>query len=277
MWGGDASWGGGGEGFYKNWGETVLDPILPFEGLGGYYPDYAANNRPHFIDPEHPLARLPWKQAGPVELLNKVETKQGATLVADALGVGANYPWIAWWESGKGRVVGETQVFGSYGTTNVMSTDWRWYQDFLIYLVYFASRKPIPEDVYRVHRLREEINIHTDKNLLLISLLEFIEKFGASTVQLYEELEELNAVELVAEEHYRRDEYDRVAEIFEEIHLAWEVLNGKAIKVKENALVWVYLIEWLAVTGVSLISGVFLWTVMIRRRLFREVSTTRYR
>jgi hypothetical protein len=65
--------------------------------------------------------------------------------------------------------------------------------------------------------------------------------------------------------------------VFEEIHLLWNELNGKAIEVKEHALLWVYLIEWLSVTSVALIAGSFLWMVMIRRRLYREVGTTSIR
>jgi uncharacterized membrane protein len=275
MWGGDASFGGGGEGSYTSWGDTMLDAILPFESLEGYNPPNAEFQRPQFVDPDHPLARLPWKDAGPVELLNKVEVKQGATLVAKAVAPGKDFPWIAWWRSDQGKVVCETQVFGSHGTTNKMLVDWRWYQDFLIYLTYFGADKPIPLDVYRAHRIREEINTHLAKSALLMSLLEFVEKFGGSTVKLYEELEDLNDLEKVAEEHYRIDDYDGAAEIFEDVHLAWNELNTKAIEVKQNALVWVYVIEWLTVSAAAMISGVFLWYVMISRRLYREMGTTR--
>ncbi len=274
MWGGDASWGGGGEGWYKSWGDTIVDRILPFVSLGGYNPPVAAFHHP-YIDPEHPLVRLPWKSAGPVELLNKVEPKIGAQLIGEAYFGKTRYPWIAWWTSGRGKVVGETQVFGSMGTTNRMYNEWKWYQDFLIYLVYFGADKPIPSDIYRAHRIRQEINIHLDRASLLVSLLEFIERFGASTIRLYEELEAINAIEKEAEEYYRQDDYDSASEVFERIHLAWNELNGKAIKVKKNALLWVYLIEWFSVTGVAMVAGTFLWFVMVRRRLYKEIGTTR--
>jgi len=35
-------------------------------------------------------------------------------------------------------------------------------------------------------------------------------------------------------------------------------------------------IEWLAVTGTSMVCGFLLWLLMIRRRLYREVRTTRF-
>jgi hypothetical protein len=275
MWGGDASWGGGGDGSYTSWRDTVLDAILPFESLGGYNPSRAGIQYGEFRDPNHPLARLPWEAAGPVELLNKVEPKQGATLVAEAVIGTTRYPWIAWWRSGKGKVVGETQVFGSYGTTNRMINEWSWFQDFLIYLVYFNVDKPIPADIYRAHSLREQINAHLLKGSLLVSLLEFIERFGASTEKLYEGLEAINEEEARAEEFYRQDDYDSAAEVFEEIHLAWTEINSRAMDAKERALLWVYVIEWFSVTGVAMGAGSFLWMAMIKRRLYRETGTTR--
>jgi hypothetical protein len=46
---------------------------------------------------------------------------------------------------------------------------------------------------------------------------------------------------------------------------------------KGRALTWLYLSEWMATTGVALLSGVALWWLMIRRRLYREVTTTQLR
>jgi len=161
------------------------------------------------------------------------------------------------------------------GTTNRMLQEWRWYQDFLIYLVYFGADKPIPQDIYRAHRIREEINTHLDKASMLVSLIEFVEKFGASATRLYADLDAINQREREAEEFYRLDDYDGAAEVFEEIHLSWNQLNAKAVKMKEKALAWVYIIEWSVVSGVALASGSSLWYLMVKRRMYKEVATTR--
>jgi hypothetical protein len=276
MWGGDASWGGG-QGSYTSWGDTPLDQILPYKSLRGYNPDYYPNYygafKPHFFDPNHPLARLPWKNAGPIVLLNKVEPKPGAQQVAEAVGPNVHYPWIAAWSPGKGKVVGETQVTFVGATT--MSQYWTWYQDFLIYLVYFGADKPIPGDIYRAHRLREEINTQLQKASMLVSLLHFVQKFGARTDRLYKDLEEINKKEQEAEEYYRMDDYDSAAQAFGEIDSEWEELDAKAIEAKKKALVWVYVIEWLVVMGACMAAGSILFTLMVRRRLYREVRVTR--
>ncbi len=44
---------------------------------------------------------------------------------------------------------------------------------------------------------------------------------------------------------------------------------------KDSALLWIYVIEWMATTATALMSGVVVWWLMIRRRLYREVTVTR--
>ena len=275
MWGGDASWGGQGEQDNPSWGETVLEPILPFECLPAYNPSIPKALSPDFMDEDHPLATLQWASAPPIAVLNKVLLKQGADLVAEATLGKERYPWLAWWNQGNGRVVGETQVFSSLGGGARMRLEWDWWQDFVIYLAYFGAGKKIPEDIYKAHRIREEINTYISKASLMVSLLEFIEKFGISTVDLYLEMESIHEVKEQAEELFRQDDYDGAAEIFEDVNAAWGELNVRAIRVKENALVWVYLIEWLVVTSVAIMAGSLVWALMIKRRYYREISTTR--
>jgi hypothetical protein len=49
------------------------------------------------------------------------------------------------------------------------------------------------------------------------------------------------------------------------------------MRLRERALLWVYVVEWLAVTGTLLVCGMVLWTLMIRKRLYRQVAVTRGR
>ena len=42
-------------------------------------------------------------------------------------------------------------------------------------------------------------------------------------------------------------------------------------------MVWVFVIEWLAVSGTSMLAGGLLWTLMVRRRLYKEVGETKLR
>lgn len=276
MWGGDASWGGGGEGDYPSWGDTILDAILPFRCRWGY--NVLDRLTRVFRDPEDPLSRIPWKEAPPIEHVNMVDFKPGATPVAEAVSKDASYPWIAEWKSGKGRVIGETEIFGSEGTSHthdVMRRLWHWYQDFLIYMVYRSVEKPIPSDVYLAHRLRQEVNLYIAETSLMVSLLEFIDGFGADTRKLYDQLREIDGLEKAAEEHYRRDEYTEASSLFDQIEAQWVQLDQDAIEAKEQALTWVFVIEWFAVSGTALVAGVTLWMLMVGRRAYRDVGITR--
>ncbi len=123
--------------------------------------------------------------------------------------------------------------------------------------------------------MREQINTHRSRESLFVGLLEFVDKFGGKTTQLYKEMEAIDKKEKKAEEYYRMHDYDSADRVFQEIAKAWEELDAKAIRVKNRALMWVYLVEWFSVTAVVLVTAVALWLVMIRRRLYREVQTTR--
>jgi hypothetical protein len=50
-----------------------------------------------------------------------------------------------------------------------------------------------------------------------------------------------------------------------------------ALDLKDQALMWVYIIEWLAVTATGSLTAVVVWTLMVRRRMYREVGATRLR
>ena len=52
-------------------------------------------------------------------------------------------------------------------------------------------------------------------------------------------------------------------------------LQRMAIDLKDKALLWVYVTEVCILTGTSMITGAVVWVLMIRRRLYREVGTTR--
>jgi len=275
MWGGDASWGGHGEQNYPSWGETELGTILPYKCLGGYSPVVPRALRPSFLDPQNPLTRLPWGRAPPIMLLNAVSLRQGAVPVADAVSGRSKYPWIAMWRAGKGRVLGETQVFSSLGCGARMPLEWEWWQDFLIYLVYYGAGKQIPTDIYRVHRLRGEINSYHMKRSMLVSLLDFVERFGADIAPLYRELDRIDLKESEAEALYRKGEYDSCSAALEGVNQMMDDLGSDAIDAKEKTLVWVYLVEWMSVLGVSLMAASVLWALMIRRKLYKEIRTTK--
>ena len=69
--------------------------------------------------------------------------------------------------------------------------------------------------------------------------------------------------------------FDEVLEAYHKIRRTLDDLEEQAIELKERTLLWVYVIEWLVVSGTSLAAGFILWSVMVRRRLYREIGVTR--
>jgi hypothetical protein len=56
-----------------------------------------------------------------------------------------------------------------------------------------------------------------------------------------------------------------------------EEANKAALQLKNETLFWVYITEWLALLGTSMITGALVWGLMIKRRLYKEVETTMLR
>jgi uncharacterized membrane protein YgdD (TMEM256/DUF423 family) len=61
----------------------------------------------------------------------------------------------------------------------------------------------------------------------------------------------------------------------EPIEVMIRELEQQAVELKNQALIWVYAVEWLAVTGTALFCGFILWTIMVQRRLYKEVRVTK--
>ncbi len=275
MWGGDASYGGGGEGFYTSWGDTMLGPLLPVECLGGYNYQSATPQRVRFRNEEHPLARLPWDSSPPIELNNPVQMKEGGNLIAEVVHGDTRWPYIFDWEYGKGFIVGETQVVHSLDTLNLMISYWDYFPDFVTYLAYHGAGREIPENVIMVKRIRNQIQRHFAERSMIISVFDFAEKFGADVSQAYEDIEKIDTAHELAEGLFIEKEYQATSDALDEIQNMWEQVAGKATGLKDRALFWVYVVEYLVVTGTAMVSGVVLWSVMIRRRLYRRMVTTR--
>lgn len=49
-----------------------------------------------------------------------------------------------------------------------------------------------------------------------------------------------------------------------------------ALRLKDRAMQWIYVIEWAAITGTSILVSSLIWALMIRRQLYREAQSTRH-
>ena len=149
--------------------------------------------------------------------------------------------------------------------------------DVIVNVVWRSTNRELPHDAMQVHALRDLFRQFQLRKSCLVSVFEFAENFGASTVNVYSTLGGIEATKSEADLEYLRSEfdasYDRMGSLLEELG----ALEDEAVKLKNSALAWVYFIEWLTVSGTMLICGVAIWQLMVKRSMYREVSVTRHR
>ena len=115
------------------------------------------------------------------------------------------------------------------------------------------------------------------RKMLIASLVDFVESFGANPRRILLVVQQCDDAQRNASDLYLRQEFNRA---WSELESALDLMNRAeevAERVKNDALLWVYVSEWLALTATSLVCGVLVWALMIRRRLYREVGMTSFR
>ena len=179
------------------------------------------------------------------------------------------------WSYGKGNVL--VSVPGHDTIDWTMSADWPYASDFWINQMWYLAGLEIPRDIVQVHRIREMSKTYSSERAMVVSLIEFVEKFGAQTWELYDHLGRVDVEKKVADRLYLRGRYD---ESLEKMQMAYEDLgkvSQEAVDLKRKALFWIYLTERCVVAASSVITGLVLWTLMTRRKLYKEAGLTRLR
>jgi uncharacterized membrane protein len=273
---GPASFGGkdGGWGLSPSWGPTPVGEVLPVEcseDRQGWSLSKVYRLVPK--DPEHPLLRgKPWNRVF-FYAHNRVLRRDGAEVLATMDQNPPGSPLVASWDPGRGRSMALVFDWGGNGVTDFYR--WKYAPDFLAHIVYYPARLPIPEDMELDHVVRISLANYRERRLYVISVIEFSEKFGASTAKLYDRLNDIDVDKQVADLYFRRVELPEAREEIDVILGRMAELGEEAIRAKDRALMWIYIVEWCAVSGTSMVAGSILYALMIKRRLYREVRVTR--
>jgi hypothetical protein len=142
-------------------------------------------------------------------------------------------------------------------------------------MIYFPARVEIPQDLELVHQIRSMFNTYHYKRNYLISTMDFADKFGANLAGVEAGLAEVGDTKKVADRQYIIQELEESLGTMEAALQEMDSLTADVITAKDRALFWIFMIEWLVVSGTSMVAGVVVWTLMVRRRLYREVKVTR--
>jgi len=277
MSGGWESFGGVGT-WSPPWGDTAVGRLLPVDNIIGIW----VQDGHLVIDrPDHELIKsLPWDPRDQVLSQpirwhhNPVTLKEGASQLAHVTCKGGvAHPLMVTWELQDG-----TRVFALTSEIHTLSwygQAWKYDYDFGSNLMIYLDRRPVPQDVDLVHLARTTMLRIQKRRSLLLSLVEFSESFGANTRGILLMLDDVDAQISRANQKYLQLDYHGTIDAFREAESMLEGVEREAVKVKNRALLWVYTIEWLVVTGTLMICGFVLWSLMVRRRLYREVEVTR--
>jgi len=268
--------GGGSQGFGGNppfvgWSQTHLTDIIPVEcpydkRLGK---DYLVKFK--IKEPGNELARsLPWESAPLYYPPNLVIPREGCRLVIVSKDK-KETPVYFFWDVGKGRFVGVQNIRGSFGRE---WNEWDYFQDSVLNTFYYTAAYPLPSDLVVVHEIRRAWQQIRIQRQLLAGLVDFADKFGANTRLVDDRQEEVEAIRSSSDELYLSAQYSSALIELKKALIQLSSLEELVVKLKDRALVWIYVIEWMTVVSTLLITGVVLWVLMIQRRIYREVPTT---
>ncbi len=217
--------------------------------------------------PFEPAPRYTWAFNGQI-----VHEKQGSQVLARWNLPGFNNPpCYSTWTAGKGRTFAMLHDW----TESTDFSRWEYYPDFAMNLMLYVAQRQLPTDYVVVHEYRSNVRRVSIGKSMILSLVYFVESFGGNPARIDAEIAVLDSMKEQAKIHYLDADFV-VALAASQATLGKLVeIEKLSIKVKNEALLWVYVVEWLSVTGVSLISGFAVWSLMVRRRLYHEVRATK--
>lgn len=261
---------------HPSWEGSPIADILPVVLIKDWqYSDRVFHLVPAEGQEDHPLVRnIPWKQV-PLRDYNRVQQKQGAVVVGRSDNYPRGSPILTYMEMGKG--MSEAFVFDWGGGSVREFHRWSYGPIALSNLLYWVARVEIPEDMSLYHSLRNQITKYSSLRDYALSVIEFAEKFGANMNRAEIALADSDVERMEVITLYVNGDYQASLDSLDSALENLERVSELALKAKDEALFWVYVIEWFTVSGTGMLCGAVLWTIMIRRSAYREVMTTRLR
>ncbi len=256
---------------FESWEGTTLADIAPCEP--GQDLDVSGSFKVKVLDSSEPLmAALPWQEAPALANVNSQVAKQGSSLWARMVHP-KEYPLMTYWRIGSGRVL----CFASKFPNGVLpwTRGWAFFPEAMIYLTYRTAERALPQDVLLFRQLITDFLEYEERRSMAASVIGFVEQFGGRTDRLFQRFDDAAQMKAGADAAYLAGDYDRCLDIMREVKADQLAMMEDAMKAKDSALLWVYITEWCALTATIMVSGLVVWGLMVRRRLYREVGSSR--
>jgi hypothetical protein len=251
--------------FYDVWpADTVMNDINAAQGRTYY----------RVVNEKGPL-QLPGIEGTPLNRGHHgdMDPREGSTI--EAQWRGRKTPSMVTSTFGEGR----TLQLG-HGWDNIPDEPrlhYPYLMDFIFNQMFYIADLPYPEDLELVHALRTMFVSYEDRKKATMAVLDFVEMFGANPSKPVEMLDDIEVRHIEASSLYLTQDFEGARDILSPLLGEFAKVDVELLEAKNRALFWVYLIEWMAVSSTCMICGVILWTLMVRRRLYRSVSTTKAR
>jgi hypothetical protein len=147
--------------------------------------------------------------------------------------------------------------------------------EILMNMVYWLASTPLIDDVEVFHRVKSDFADYLTGMKVLISLGDFIDKFGANTQRIQEEVIPLERIYSEARDQYLEHNFVESEVTTKSGLVKFPLAEEVANREKDKALLWVFVIEWLVTSSTLFLSVFILWMLMVRRRLYRAVEVTK--
>lgn len=263
-----------GAGHAPSWYQTPIGFILPVDDVPSVF---GWNERFEIMpmDPDHPLMKGLdfsgiWLVAN-----NRPSARMGSKVIAEMSPTcvwNVDKPAIVYWDLGEGRSFAYNHRWHSE-LGNFYQ--WKYHPDFLCHLIYFTAQIPIPQDLALVHDTRNGISRIETEWMVLLSTMDMADRFGANLAPVNRQLDGLYMSKLKADRLYIEQEFNECISVLDRLDEELHLLIETTIDLKDGVMGWIFAIEWLTVSGTSMLAGIVVWTIMVRRRMYQEVRTTR--
>jgi len=206
--------------------------------------------------------------------------REGSSILAWQVG---NYPskqpYLVAWECGSGRAmtIGGLVPGGWLAYPTGLAGQNRYSPEIVMNIFYWLADTRLIDDVEIFHRVKTDFAEFRLRMKVMVSLIDFIDKFGANTGRVQDDMMALEKIYAEAAGHYLEHSFADSQVVIASALSRLPALEDLARREKDRALVWVYLIEWFVSASALFISGIVLWALMVRRRLYRAVEMTKLR
>jgi len=271
---------GGAESFsdpgWPSWKTTEVADVLPCEMMEAV--SQAQGGIVKIVDWEDEFIKsLPFKKLSPYGTFsghNWIEPRMNAKLLAVLVHIGVGEsPFLMWWDIGKGRTMAQSADWTPAGGSVFLR--WQYWGDYAINMMLFLAGQKMSEGLEVVYMVRRRMRETNDAIAMLYNMVDLIEEFGGNADNVVRLITDVQEEKAKGMGFYVEAQLDEALQTFAKTVTMCDEAMDAALKARDAAAFWIFFTEWCVVTGTFLLAGSLLWVTMVKRRLYREITTTK--